>query len=290
MRPDAEDNNRDSDDYRRLEAIADRLNADVVALQEVDGEAAAAEVFDVSEYDFFFSSRNNTQLTGFAVRKTLDVVQNPDFEGLNVTGGLRHGTDITVTVEEQPIRFLSVHLKSGCFDRDLESASPNSDCGKLNRQIPELESWIDTRAEEMVPFVVFGDFNRRFDASGDTFWPEIDDGDPENADLLRVNEGETSSCWQGQYPMYIDHLVFDSLSSEWIVDDSFEQILYNEPFSSNSERARLQRELSDHCPLAVNLELKDGPEPEPRVGFEAEVLKSLEQIEELLEEIRERLN
>ena len=63
----------------------------------------------------------------------------------------------------QPLRLLSVHLKSFCHQDDLDnvSASDNTDCGKLKRQIPILESWIEARAQEGVPLVVLGDFNRR---------------------------------------------------------------------------------------------------------------------------------
>ena len=42
---------------------------------------------------------------------------------------------------------------------------------------------IDDRAAEGIPFIVLGDFNRRFDASDDEFWQAIDDGKPRNADL-----------------------------------------------------------------------------------------------------------
>ena len=55
-------------DYDRLARYVDRLDADVVALQEVDGPDAAARIFDPNEYDFFFEPGNNAQRVGFAVR------------------------------------------------------------------------------------------------------------------------------------------------------------------------------------------------------------------------------
>ncbi|MDH3690729.1 MAG: hypothetical protein OEU36_14870 [Gammaproteobacteria bacterium] len=39
---------------------------------------------------------------------------------------------------------------------------------------------MDARAAAGIPFIVMGDFNRRFDVPGDEFWPEIDDGKPAN--------------------------------------------------------------------------------------------------------------
>lgn len=56
---------RDLDDFARLAKYVDLLDADVVALQEVDGDAAAVRIFDPAEYNFFFSSRNNVQHRSF---------------------------------------------------------------------------------------------------------------------------------------------------------------------------------------------------------------------------------
>ena len=96
-------NSRQDVDYERLAGYASRLDADVVALQEVAGAAAAARVLAPADYNLFFSRRNDRMLTGFAVRKGLQVTQNADLEALNVSVGLRHGTDITVEVDGQPI-------------------------------------------------------------------------------------------------------------------------------------------------------------------------------------------
>lgn len=104
---------RSDADYGRLRKYAQRLGADIVAVQEVDGEEALLRVFDDATYDFHVASQNGVQLTGFAYRSGLSVTRNPDHAELDV-GGVRVGTDLTVTVNEQPVRLLSVHLKSGC--------------------------------------------------------------------------------------------------------------------------------------------------------------------------------
>jgi hypothetical protein len=65
-----------------------------------------------------------------------------------------------------------VHLKSGCFDQ----AHSGSACSTLFEQVPVLETWIDQPAGEDVPFIVLGDFNRRFNLPGEPIWAELDDG------------------------------------------------------------------------------------------------------------------
>lgn len=240
---------RTTADYNKLKEYAKRLNSDIIALQEVDGEAAAARVFPEDEYDFYFSGRNNVQRTGFAVRKSIQVIQNPDVEELGIDGNLRYGTDITVKINGSAIRILSVHLKSGCFDKPLSSGSRA--CRRLKQQIPVLEDWIDARVLEGIPFALLGDFNRRFDIDDDfadadeSLWQEIDDNKPDGLDLIRTNEDIKSNCWGGSYPVYIDHLVFDALANSWVQKDTFEQLVF--------DNADAEYNLSDHCPISVSV-------------------------------------
>ena len=99
-------------------------------------------------------------------------------------GRLRYGARINLTMHGQTVQLMSVHLKSGCFQND----STSSDCLLLLRQIPALESWIDTAAASAKPFIVLGDFNRRLGLPGDTVRAELDDGQPENADLRVITD------------------------------------------------------------------------------------------------------
>src|SRR5918997_634740 len=48
---------RSEGDYAILRKYARRMNADIVAMQEVNGPRAARLVFPVEEYDLFFSGR-----------------------------------------------------------------------------------------------------------------------------------------------------------------------------------------------------------------------------------------
>lgn len=158
---------RTAEELAALNALVDILDADVVAVQEVDGPEAAALIFDPAEYAFHFSSRNNPQRTGFAIGQTVEFTAHPDLDELDI-GDVRHGTDVTVMIGDQPLRVLIVHLKSFCREDDLDDVLPTEDshCGKLKRQIPILEGWIDERAQEAVPFVVLGDTNRRLNIPG----------------------------------------------------------------------------------------------------------------------------
>lgn len=268
---------RDDGDFAALARYAAELDADVIALQEVDGPEAAARVFNPGEYDFFFSDRNNPQRTGFAVRKGLNVTRDEDFTDLALGDSLRRGKDITIQFGEQEVRFLNVHLKSFCFDNPL--GSNNRNCRRLNQQVPFLETWIDERTAEGTPFVVLGDFNRRFDAPGDDFFPEIDDGDPRPLDLVRVNEGLTSECGGGRFPVFIDHLILDEQAAQFFEQDSFEQLVFTE---EDEDEFRL----SDHCPISASMNIsgEGGPGPAER----AEELFT--EIRALVQEMNQRVD
>lgn len=124
---------RQDSDYTALRAHATSLNADIIAFQEVESVAGAERVFDPTVYAIVMEERPGTpnskppcngapqlhlnrQATGFAVRKSLRIDRHPDLTTLqDGDPNLRSAVDITVSRKgRQPIRLLSVHLKSGC--------------------------------------------------------------------------------------------------------------------------------------------------------------------------------
>jgi len=234
---------RSDDDYARLRKYAERLAADVIAVQEVDGEEALRRVFDDATYDYHMASQSGVQRTGFAYRSGLRVTRNPDYTALDV-GGVRTGTDLTLWAGARSVRLLSVHLKSGCFEEPL--STPSNDCVKLEAQLPLLEEWIDARASAGDAFLVLGDFNRRM-RTGEAFYSALDDGDPPSADLTLVTDGRPSRCWGGEYAQLIDHIVVSRDAAPWLVASTFAQQDYD------SADVAFKSGLSDHCPLSVML-------------------------------------
>ena len=215
----------------------------MIAVQEVENASALARVFDPVRYDFFISNRHHAQRTGFAVRNSISARRHPDLTAVSAGGRLRHGVDVEISVGGQALRLLSIHLKSFCFEGSV--GSPGTDpCRKLAMQVRALERWIDDRAAEGVPFLVLGDFNRRFDVPGEDFWPRIDDGEPARLKLFRATAGMWAGCNGGRYPRFIDHIVHDRLASRWMVPGSFEELVY------------AGSPLSDHCPISVTLDMK----------------------------------
>lgn len=239
-------------DYAALRAYAEALNADVIAVQEVESKAAVERVFDPSRYvvvveERVASSRGGAcrgeegltirdQRTGFAIRKGLAFERQADFVALQLgNADLRSGVDIVVRPRGgAPVRLLSVHLKSGC-----SSGNRNEACPVLMQQVPVMEDWIDRRAEEGVRFAVLGDFNRRLALAGDSVWADWDDAQPADADLS-LAAGTTAARCNPRYSDFIDHIILDRRAAADQV--GFEEQVY------------VGEALSDHCAIAVTLE------------------------------------
>ncbi len=237
---------RSPPDFQRLAEYARRLEADVVALQEIDGADAAARVFDRRLYDFHLSSENDIQRTGFAFRRELRVVRNPDLAALDLRPSarfsLRRGADITVGDGRGRIRLLSVHLNAGCREGPLDRGG--HECESLARQASILAEWIAARRAEGVAFAVLGDFNRRMDGPDDVL-RELSAAAP----LTRANEGVSNPCWtdgRGGRP-FISHVLLGGPAREWMVRHSLRVMVYAERDFALRDR------LSDHCPVSLRL-------------------------------------
>jgi endonuclease/exonuclease/phosphatase family metal-dependent hydrolase len=242
---------RSREDVRALRRHAHRLDADVIALQEVDGMDAARLVFP--GYSFCFSGRLHVQNLGFAIRDGLPFQCGPDLLSLSLRDEVRRGVELRLFPgTPREMRFLAVHLKSGCARDALDSERQS--CGQLASQVPELERWIDGQAAQGIPFAVLGDFNRdlRREPPGNSLWNELDDADPPDADLVNTAEGqEFQNCSPAQtFSGYIDYIVLGRRMARGLVAGSFGRELFR-------PKDALRRKMSDHCPVFIRLRVAD---------------------------------
>ena len=148
----------------------------------------------------------------------------------------------------QLLRLISVHLQFGCRGGSLENPT-DPDCVILAAQRAPLEAWIDEAAQELVPFVILGDFNRRIDRFGrdDHLRGEIDDGDPSGLDLWRLPFNRESDC-NPSFPQPIG-LLGVRRPGLAVGGRGFVPGVTNDPDDRDAARGTL----SGHCPIAVDL-------------------------------------
>lgn len=246
-------NPRGGGDYAAMRRIANSLDADVIAFQEAENEAAAARVFDPAKFTVVMERRPGApsstcggkfpeqevirQAVGFAIKNGIAFDRHADVTSLMLGNAqLRSGIDITLRPEgKAPIRLLGVHMKSGCF-----AGSEAKACTVLLKQWPALEAWINAAAAGPDRFAVLGDWNRRLGLPGDPLWGEIDDGQPAHADLRLADDGVGPRC-DPRYDSFIDHIVLDKRAGAKLT--AFAETTY----------APGEKHYSDHCPISVTL-------------------------------------
>ena len=233
-------------DWVALRHYAQMLDADVVALEEVDGPEAASQLFPPDRYALYFTHDHVTQRVGFAVKRGIRVQQNPDLVALDVQPQarfpLRSGADVTLIFPGAKLRLLAVHLKSGCHRAPLESRGRA--CSELREQVPALQGWIGQRRQEGAPFLLLGDFNREMDGRD-----ELLTAMNEAAPLVRATEGHRTPCWGGN--SFIDHIMAGGAARGWLAPESLRVLTYRETDEAQKEH------LSDHCPVSIRLRLPD---------------------------------
>jgi endonuclease/exonuclease/phosphatase family metal-dependent hydrolase len=229
---------RSDEDFTRLAQYATELNADLIAIEEIDGFAAASKVFPKDQYSVHMTRDHVIQRVGIVVRRGLHYDINPDVTGLDAHH-LRSGADITLHLGGQDLRVLAVHLKKGCQGTPMPKAKSPA-CLELRDQIGPLADWITERKDEGAPFIILGDFNRWMTPT-DTFLAGLLQAAP----LVRATEGQSSPCWG--HEDFIDHILAGGPAAAWIRPDTLRVLTYRETGDAWKDR------LSDHCPISVRL-------------------------------------
>lgn len=233
------------EDIATLAGYAAQLNADVIAIQEVDGSAIAARIFPPDRYSIHMTHDPVVQRVGLVVRRGLAYDVNPDLTALNVgphgPGHLRSGADITLHLADGPLRILAVHLKAMC-EHDALTRSHRPACKTLAEQLPPLQAWIVARWQEGVPFIVLGDFNRWMDGKD-----QVIAALRQAAPLVRATEGRASPCWGGE--RFIDHILAGGAAAQWMQPTTLSVQVFRETGAAWKDR------LSDHCAVAVRFHL-----------------------------------
>ena len=247
---------RTGEDYDAIARRIETLDADVVAFQEVENEAAARRVFDPAKWNVVVSSRLDTgegptcynrpegrlqhQATGIAVRRSMALRRRDDVSAL--AGGnpyLRWGAHVVVGRGDAELHILSVHLKSGCWGTSQDEQGREA-CTVLGRQVDKLRSWVDERQRNGESFAIAGDFNRRLAIPGDWAWNALS---PRTRPLELATVGRRSRC-DSRFPHYIDHIVVWGPEGTVAKAGSFREEARDGPHP-------------DHC--ALSLALGDGP-------------------------------
>jgi endonuclease/exonuclease/phosphatase family metal-dependent hydrolase len=232
---------RDSADIARLASYVRRLDADVVAFQEVENEAIARRVF--RGYRICVSDGAGVQQVGFALKPGLAHDCGRPLLTLTVGGQARPGLQLKLTAPGfAPIELLVVHLKSGCSRDALDSGTEA--CELLSAQAQALGQWIAAQSARRARFIVLGDFNRGGPPdAGDRFWKMLG---PQSFHASSSTLPFANCTWGAPYREFIDHILVSRALVDSLPPQPFSQLRYD-------ERDAARHQLSDHCPVGLSL-------------------------------------
>jgi endonuclease/exonuclease/phosphatase family metal-dependent hydrolase len=242
---------RSAADFDALARHAAALRADVVALQEVDGPAAAKRVFPDAR--FCFTQRRDWQNVGFAIRPGVPFRCEPDVASISLGDRVRRGAAVTLYPgDPREIRLLAVHLKSGCSREPLDSRARS--CRQLAGQAPGVAGWIAEQTAAGRAFAVLGDFNRDLRGEAETgtgMWAQLVAGAPTDVPLVDAGAGTPfRACHSGQpFTRYIDYILLGGGLAARMRPGTFTRHVYD-------DRDAHHFRLSDHCPLSVAVRLR----------------------------------
>ena len=237
---------RDSADLAKLAHYARRLDADVIALQEVENAEAVRRLF--RGYDLCVSQgarRCSRPVSPSAPILRIAAIRS--LASLAMGDRQRAGAHLTLYPGTPwQIELLAVHLKSGCSRDPLDSGS--AACHTLAMQASALAAWMRQRATTGSRIVVLGDFNRVGPDPDDAFWRQLQVGATGKSAFHNASTGIAfSNCYRGQpFMQFIDHILVSRDLAARIVRNSFRHHGYR---SLDAFRYRL----SDHCPISVSL-------------------------------------
>jgi hypothetical protein len=129
-----------------------------------------------------------------------------DRDGTASARPTRAGMVLELTIGDESVAMLNVHLKSACHAHSLAPVYDTSRTGMLNRnrydcrtlaaQVHILENWIEQQWHLGRSVVVLGDFNRQLNRRDDSeldehFWRMVNDGTSPDGPFSSVSPSRT---------------------------------------------------------------------------------------------------
>ena len=248
---------RTAQELDAMRAYAASLDADIVALQEVDSAAAVAALFPRSEWQIVMSSRDDNepfecrqngnpstqQKVAFAVKNGITITSVESLDAFSLDRvGLRHGLEIDVDTPLGEATLLNLHMKSSCFVDDY-SKDESPACQTFARQASLLANQIRRYEQSDKPFIVLGDMNHRLSAPYNRLTRDIAQIAQDAKKHFSTPSFELIGC-HPRYPAPIDHIIAGNFNGS----ATFNAQVHGYGGGGESNM------LSDHCAVSVAIE------------------------------------
>ena len=165
--------------------LIERDGAQVLAFQGVKSEAVVRAALGQYGAAFDTCAALNTQFETVALAWDRSLSPTPGVCAVRTEMAIRDvptddaampattpGLSLMLVINKVPVTFMTLELHAGCANLKASGPGPDAghtlddpapDCRILNRQVADLEDWIDGIASKSPRLVMLGDFNRRID-------------------------------------------------------------------------------------------------------------------------------
>lgn len=270
-------------DYILLADHAKRINADIVALQEVQGEDSVRRLFDgflpqeqgaqnfikQGTYEIGVYGKGGWQRTAIAVKKSILApnkhIKFTDFDaiGIPLQRDKRGALEAEIPLKNgRTLHVLSIHLKSRCTTDSLSSGGKH--CPELAEQAPILAQWIKEKNDTKQQFIIMGDFNRVLSAPVEScdhansvcrkqaLAPWLDENALESLPTIAPTATlhHPIGCFDEAFSdLAIEHILFGGGSEANYMENSVKSLQYIDPKTGApiSDHNIQSSNFSDHC-------------------------------------------
>ncbi len=235
---------RNKQEYAELARVIKELNADVLALQEIENQDAIKLVLNnMPQYNAIILSTNGKQNVGFLYKKDIKIINTLEYKPLQVIPNkTRSGFIVTAKKGNFDFKMMIVHLKStSSFDNTNQLRQKSFQI--RNVQVGILNNWADSclKYTDERDLVILGDFNDHI------YKP--------NSQIIKFGENKKLVC--------LTKDLKSCLRSDWYTIDNIfvsksveKRVLTNSVAMENFKayvEDKYKNSISDHCPVIIKL-------------------------------------
>ena len=234
---------RSGADHDRISSIIDDLNADILALQEIESKNALMKITDkLRGYKLKIINDDHPQKTAYLVRKGIDILNSGNYQPIEIISGeTRPGFYMEVKYKNKNIHLMNVHFKS-TSRYDSTDRLRRKSIYIRTKQAEKAAHFADSIiAADEQNVVILGDLNDNpFKTNRETL-----NSLKNNDDLIFLTDG-LPSC-RNKLWRTIDHIVVSKSLFGHYLKGSSRVVNFN-----NSVHDKFTDKISDHCPVLAN--------------------------------------
>ncbi len=237
---------RTKEDIENIRTVINTLEADILALQEIENSKAIGSIVDTNKYTIITATYPKEQKTALIINKNIEIIETYQLDAISLGNrDLRPGIVAYCRTNGFDFFVGSFHFKSTSrYDDTPYKKSRSFDMRQEQSAIllDEIKKLIDIKKDKDI--ILLGDFN--------------DNPSKKNSNITALENDEfdflTSDMMSCKYSIWksIDHIIVSQSMKSRAKNSSLSMIDINTMFPEEEAK-----NVSDHCPVIIKFDLKN---------------------------------